>query len=139
MNNSNRSLPKDLNLHKPIMEINDLPTELIIKHPTYKNLKKKYDKARKNLKELEKYCNDMSDMIYDLCGVIDKLETRLDEAYGSGDIEEISDVADTAREIKQDVKEQQKKRAKTLKSVEVDFDPFKKKFAIGFNIGPKDK
>lgn len=139
MNNSNKSLPKDLNLHKPIMEINDLPTELIIKHPMYKNLKKKYDKARKNLKELEKCCNDMSDMIYDLCGVIDKLETRLDEAYGSGDIEEISDVADTAREIKQDVKEQQKKRAKTLKSVEVDFDPFKKKLAIGFNIGPKDK
>lgn len=139
MNNSNKSLPKDLILHKPNMEINDLPTELIVKHPMYKNLKKKYDKARKNLKELEKYCNDMSDMIYDLCDVIDKLETRLDEAYGSGDIEEIADVADTAKEVKRDVKEQQKKRAKTLKSVEIDFDPFKKKLAIGFNIGPKDK
>lgn len=139
MNNSKESLPKDLILHKPMMEINDLPTELIVKHSAYKNLKKKYDKVCKNLRELEKSCNDMSDMIHDLCDVIEKLEVRLDEAYESGDIDEISDVADTVKEIKHDVKEQQKKRAKTLKSVEIDFDPFKKKLAIGFNIGPKDK
>ena len=100
-----------------------------------------------NLKELEKSCNELSDMVYDLCDVIKKLENDLDEANGMIDdllgdenissneenleLESFEDILEAASEAKNKI-------PKKLKSVEIDFDPFKKKLGLYFHMGSKN-
>lgn len=127
--------------------IEDIPDDLIEQHPKYKRLKKKYDNVCHNAKELEKSCNDLSDMVYDLCDVIKKLENDLDEANGMIDdllgnedissneenleLESFEDILEAASEAKNKI-------PKKLKSVEIDFDPFKKKLGLYFHMGSKN-